>query len=131
MKTLLYLHGLGSNAASRKFTSLQQAFGDRYQLHCPEWTTTTVITDFLNNLFNYYEHEKSILIIGSSTGANFAYQLTQKLRRKGVSVELILVNPLLSLSQRISLREFPAQLATYLQDIVEVENCKLILSRQD
>lgn len=40
MKTLFYFHGLGSNAASRKFVRLQQVFGDKFKVICPETTNS-------------------------------------------------------------------------------------------
>lgn len=43
MKTLLYFHGLGSSAASRKFIKLQSEFADKYQVTCVEWTYTSDI----------------------------------------------------------------------------------------
>ena len=131
MKTILYLHGLGSIASSRKFISLQQVFGDKYQLYCPEWTITTDINLLLINLFVKYKNEKSIIIIGSSTGANFAYQLANNLRINAVEVNLILINPLLHLEQRISESLFPLDLEQYMCEIIEVSNCTLILSKRD
>lgn len=131
MKTILYFHGLGSSAASRKFVRLQQVFADRYHVICPEWTFTTDIRVLLANLLAQYEKHKSIIIIGSSTGANFAYQLTESLRSKAVKVNLILINPLLDFEQRISSRPFPAKLENYIRTISEVNECSLILSKHD
>lgn len=131
MKTILYFHGLGSSAASRKFVSLQQVFADNYKVVCPEWSFTTDIQLMLANLLKQYESHTSIIMIGSSTGCNFAYQLTMSLRAKGVKVKLLMINPLLLIKQRISLRAFPVQLANYLSEIREVDHCTLILSTQD
>ncbi|MBP3944295.1 alpha/beta hydrolase fold domain-containing protein [Sphingobacteriaceae bacterium WQ 2009] len=85
----------------------------------------------VTNLFTKYEHQKYIVIIGSSTGGNFAYQLADSLRNSGVKVKLIMINPLLQLTQRITSRPFPAKLATYLCDISEVNQCAMIISNQD
>lgn len=131
MKTILYFHGLGSSAASRKFVRLQQVFSHKYQLICSEWTYTTSIRILLGNLLTQYENEKSIVIIGSSTGGNFAYQLAERLRFSGVKVKLILINPLLHIAQRTSQRPFPIMLEGYLREIKEVRDCTLILSRHD
>lgn len=46
-------------------------------------------------------------------------------------VKLILINPLLKLDQRTSLRPFPELLKVYMQNIFLVLDCTLILSRQD
>lgn len=112
MKTLLYFHGVGSSAASRKFIKLQSEFADKYQVTCVEWTYTSDMRTMITNLFTKYEHQKSIVIIGSSTGGNFAYQLADSLRSSGVKVKLIMINPLLQLTQRITSRPFPAKSAT-------------------
>lgn len=131
MKTILYFHGLGSSANSRKFIRLQQVFGEKYQVLCPEWTFTTDIRLLLANLLTAYENQQSIVLIGSSTGCNFAYQLAEKLRAKAVDVNLILINPLMHLQQRISGRIFPEKLKSYMQEIKEVSDCTLILSTAD
>lgn len=131
MKTLIYLHGLGSSAASRKFVCLKEVFGSKYNVVCPEWTYKTSIRVMLGNLFRQYENEKSIIIIGSSTGGNFAYQLAERLRLNGVKVKLILINPLLHMGQRTSQRTFPVILSNYLWEIKEVNNCSLLLSNDD
>ena len=131
MKTLLYFHGLGSSAASKKFVRIQNHFGNTYQIVCPEWNDTTDVELMLANLFKQYENQTSITMIGSSTGCNFAYQLADQLRAKGVEVKLILINPLLQLGQRISNRPFPDSLVKYLWDIKEVNQCTLILGNLD
>jgi len=131
MKTLIYLHGLGSSAASRKFVCLKEVFGSKYNVVCPEWTYKISIRVMLGNLYRQYENEKSIIIIGSSTGGNFAYQLREKLRLDGVKVKLILINPLLHLEQRTSQRTFPSNLVGYMSEIKEVKDCSLILSNED
>ena len=86
----------------------------------------------LGNLSRQYENEKSIIIIiGSSTSGNFAYQLRERLRLDGVKVKLILINPLLHLVQRTSQRTFPSNLVGYMSEIKEVKDCSLILSNED
>lgn len=131
MKTSLYLHGLGSSSASKKFTRLKIEFETKYQIDCPEWTETTDINTFLSNLVEKYKNEKSILIIGSSTGGNFGYQLTNMLRALNVQVKLILINPLLHINQRISNWPFPVSLEKYLYEILEVNDCSMILGTHD
>lgn len=131
MKTILYFHGLGSSAASRKFVRLQQVFGHKYQIVCPEWTFTTDIRMMLGNLLTQYECFKSIIIIGSSTGCNFAYQLAENLRLKSVNVNLIMINPLFHLGQRLNTKPFPAKLESYVKAIREVNECTLIVSNAD
>lgn len=131
MKTLLYLHGLGSSANSKKFIRLQEEFTAQYQVVCPEWTVDTNIDFLLNNLFNKYQNDEFTIIIGSSTGGNFGFQLANLLRQNGVKVKLILINPLLNLVSRITSRPFPTQLARYLHEIKEVNECTLILSLKD
>ena len=55
MKTLLYFHGLGSSASSRKFLAIQKAFGAKYEVVCPEWTYKTSIRVMLEKLYRQYE----------------------------------------------------------------------------
>jgi len=128
MITLLYLHALGSSTNSKKFVRLQEDFGTTYQVVCPEWMLDANIDFFIDNLCNEYQNEEFIIIIGRSTGGNFAFQLTNLLRQKGVKVKLILINPLLNLTSRITTRPFPTQLAQDILEIKEVNDCALILS---
>ena len=48
-----------------------------------------------------------------------------------MKVKLILINPLLNLTSRITTHPFPTQLAQYISEIKEVNECILILSIKD
>lgn len=131
MKELLYIHGLGSGKDSRKYKLIQQAFHTSHRCTCAEWNADTDIKLFLFNLFKRYLGSPELVIIGDSTGGNYACQLRDVLIKNGVRARLILLNPLLNIANRIADFAFPSSLEDSLAVIDEVNHCFLLQSLYD
>ena len=93
---IIYLHGLNSGIDSNKFKILQKTFGG---IECFEWVPNDPIKDKLNDLVSKLSKQDEIVLIGDSTGANFAYQARELLKQYNKKVKLILISPLLSMVQ--------------------------------
>lgn len=128
-KTLLYIHGYGSDHNSRKFLDLKNYFGQEYTYHCLEWMVESDIKYLLRLALKKCENISQLAIIGDSTGANLAYQL-RELRAKQED-KLILLSPLLDISTRLRDIPFPTTFEQQLIKISKPENCLIIASRQD
>lgn len=128
--TILYFHGLGSDEQSRKFQLLKERFSTA-DVYCVVWNKDT---DFIQ-LFEHWRYKTqeadNIILIGDSTGGNYAYQFRKMLTKLKLSSKLILINPLLKLENIIADFTFPKELTNTLLNIDKVENALLILSRRD
>lgn len=131
MKQLLYIHGLGSSKDSRKYKLIHETFHTSHNCACAEWNPDTDIKLFLFNLFKRYLGTQELVIIGDSTGGNYACQLRDILVRNGVRVRLILLNPLLNIAHRIADFPFPSGLEDSLAAIDQVDHCFLLQSLYD
>ncbi|WP_164123063.1 YqiA/YcfP family alpha/beta fold hydrolase [Sphingobacterium sp. xlx-130] len=131
MKQLLYIHGLGSGRDSRKYKLIEQSFRSTHHCTCAEWNSDTDIKLFLFNLFKRYLGIKELVIIGDSTGGNYACQLRDLLISNSVSVRLVLLNPLLNIANRIAYHPFPDTLRDSLAAIDQVDHCFLLQSLYD
>lgn len=127
--TLLYIHGLGSDQHSRKFINLKTYFQDQFNYDFIEWTNDSDIPYLLKEKVIKYKDTPQLIIVGDSTGANFAYQL-RAMRNKKKDI-LILTSPLLDIDKRIADFEFPKQLIPYLIKINTPENTLIIASKTD
>lgn len=76
--TLLYIHGLGSDRHSRKFINLKEYFKDRFSYDFIEWNNDSTISVLLVEAEAKLENVENPILIGDSTGANFAYQLRER-----------------------------------------------------
>ena len=128
---ILYFHGLGSNCDSSKFQILTREFSKEYSIDCVLWNLNTDFSELLMNLQYKISGQKDVVLIGSSTGGNYAYQLAEKLRMSNSNVKLILINPLLNVNNRIADFPFPSELLDSLIAIDEVNNCHLLISKND
>ena len=77
------------------------------------------------------EAECQIVLVGDSTGANFAYQLRERLEKKTIKSILILTSPLLNIDNRISDFEFPKTILSQLQKIENPSDALIIASKKD
>ena len=127
--TLLYIHGLGSDQYSRKFLNLKAYFKDRFEYDFIQWDNHSDIKNLINEKQKSYQNTQQLILIGDSTGANFAYQL-RELRDKDKDI-LILTSPLLDLKDRIADFEFPKELARYLIPISNPSNALIIATKTD
>lgn len=128
---ILYFHGLGSGKDSTKFKLLQQHFGDTQEVVCVSWNVETDISQLLFNLFKKYKDTSDLTLIGSSTGGNYACQFANMMRANRIEVKLVLLNPLLQLSLRITNRPFPTSLLASLWHIESLQDCYLICAVHD
>lgn len=127
--TLLYIHGFGSDRNSRKFLNLKDYFGEQYNYDFIEWKNDSDIKSLIQEKFLKYKTENDLIIIGDSTGANFAYQLREI--RRNTSDKLILTSPLLDFKKRISNFEFPELVAKQLVKINHPKKAMIIATRTD
>ncbi len=127
-KTVLYIHGLESDRYSRKFQDLQAFFGNEFNYDFLEWDNDSNIRNLIQQMDLKYT-DQPLIIVGDSTGANFAYQLRQL--RNNPNDKLILTSPLLTIDKRIADFEFPQSLVQYLTKITEPENCLIIATTKD
>lgn len=131
MIDLLYFHGLGSNKDSRKFKLIENAFDRTHNCFCVEWGNDTDISGLLTDLWSLYKDKDELVLIGDSTGGNYAYQLRERLKVFGVKIKLVLLNPLLDFSNRIANFSFPEKLEETLEKIKELDHCFLLQSNRD
>lgn len=128
---LLYIHGLNSDATSRKYLNLKEYFQGKFEFDCLEWKNDDNISELLDQAELKLENEINPILFGDSTGANFAWQLRERRRHKGKNSILILSSPLLDVSKRIAEFEFPSQLKTYLNKIEYPTDAMLIVPTND
>ncbi len=131
MIDLLYFHGLGSNKDSRKFKLIENTFDSTHSCFCVEWEKDTDISELLTDLWSLNKDKEELVLIGDSTGGNYAYQLRERLKVSGVKIKLVLLNPLLDFSNRIANFPFPKKLEKSLEKIKEINHCFLLQSNRD
>lgn len=131
MKKLLYIHGLGSDRNSRKFLNLKDYFKDQFNYNFVEWNNDSNISALLDIAENWLKSEDQIILIGDSTGANFAYQLRERLKENNIKSILILTSPLLDIDNRIGDFEFPKNIIPQLWKIENPEDALIIATQKD
>ncbi|WP_262152196.1 YqiA/YcfP family alpha/beta fold hydrolase [Chryseobacterium foetidum] len=129
--TLLYIHGLGSDQHSRKFINLKDYFKDQFNYDFVEWKNDSIISELLDQAELKLEDIENPVLVGDSTGANFAYQLRERRSQKGKNSILILSSPLLNIDERIADFEFPETLIPQLQKFDDPENALIIATKKD
>lgn len=132
-KKLLYIHGLGSDRNSRKFINLKDHFQNQFVYNFVEWNNESDIYELLDIAEKWLvsESESQIVLVGDSTGANFAYQLRERLEKKTIKSILILTSPLLDIDNRIADFEFPKTILPQLKKIENPSNALIVASRKD
>lgn len=131
MPKFLYIHGLNSDATSRKYLSLKTYFRDEFIFDCLEWKNDDAISELLDRAEMELENETNPIIFGDSTGANFAWQLRERRLEKNQKTILILSSPLLNINQRIADFEFPESLIPYMEVIDNPKDTLIIASEKD
>lgn len=129
--TLLYIHGLGSDQHSRKFINLKDHFKDQFNYDFVEWTNDSNISELLDEAELKLENIDNPILVGDSTGANFAYQLHERRSQKDKKSILILSSPLLNIDERVADFEFPESLIPQLQKFDNPENALIIATKND
>lgn len=128
-KTLLYIHGYGSDRNSRKLQQLKNYLGDQYNCFFLEWTVFSDIPFLLNLALQKYGNVENLVIVGDSTGANLAYQLRELRDRAGD--KLILLSPLLNPNKRKREIPFPDEFCAHLRTVIHPVNALVIASKTD
>lgn len=133
MKKLLYIHGLGSDRNSRKLVNLKDYFKDQFQYDFVEWNNDSDISSLLAVAEKWLQSEPAdqIILVGDSTGANFAYQLRDSLKEINIESILILTSPLLDIDNRIADFEFPKNILPQLWKIENPEDALIIATQKD
>ena len=131
MKKMVYFHALDSGKSFRKFRLLKDHLGDRYELLCIEWNVDTDFRILMFNLFKRLLKEPEVVLIGDSTGGNFACQIRDILIQNHIKVTLVLLSPLLSIDTRIATFPLPNVLLESLQNFWRVEDCLSITGIND
>ena len=126
---LLYIHGLGSDRNSRKFLSLKEYFKDEFEYDFLEWFNDSDIHQLIQKKNTELQNVEKLVIIGDSTGANFAYQLRDL--RKSKQDILILTSPLLDIEKRVADFDFPKSIIPYLKKYNNPENAFIIVAFKD
>lgn len=129
--TLLYIHGLGSDQHSRKFINLKDYFKDQFNYDFVEWKNDSIISELLDEAELKLEDTENPILVGDSTGANFAYQLRERRLKKGKNSILILSSPLINIDVRVADFEFPETLIPQLQKFENPENALIIATKKD
>lgn len=127
--TLLYIHGLGSDRNSRKFFDIKNYFKDQFEYDFLEWKNDSDIEVLIEEKFQKYQNVNQLIIVGDSTGANFAYQLCE-LRNCKFDI-LVLTSPLLDIEKRIANFDFPDLIKPQLMKIENPKNALIIATKND
>lgn len=127
----LYIHGLGSDETSKKFVDLKAYFKEAFEYYCMEWKNEDNIHQMLSEVEALFDEDKTLIVVGDSTGGNFAYQLKESRKKAGNETILVLLNPLLNFSLRIRSFNFPANIKQYLEIILEPEEAFILLGQHD
>lgn len=98
---------------------------------CLEWKTDDNIPRLLADTAARLRDKRHVILVGDSTGGNFAYQLRELLRPQGIKTTLILLNPLLDLSKRIAPFAFPESLVPYLKQIDKPADAYIFIAMRD
>ena len=131
MITYVYLHGLHSSKESFKYKILQKAFNNTI---CIEWNEYSNINDILNQATDEIAEIDTdrIIIIGDSTGGNFACQLRNLLlNKKNIHAGLVLLNPLLTIEAVYDRSIINKGLQNYLSHIYQIEDAIIFTSIDD
>lgn len=127
----LYIHGYGSNQSSRKFSDLKEFISD-CNFTCLEWNENSDFASLLQEEEKRFEQVENLIIMGDSAGANYAYQLREKRKQKGIKSILILTSPLLNLEDRMRTDFlFTDNLKNSFVKIPTVDNAFILKARED
>ena len=127
-RKIFYFPGLNSGKDSRKFQIIKDFFGEKYEYVLVDWQEHHHIPALLNTIkrekgYDYY------LIVGDSTGANFAYQF-RDLLDPSRETHLLLLSPLLSYSSIKADVNFPEDTRVHLKEI-HPSHCTIIYGEND
>jgi len=131
----VYIHGFGTTGAnSSKFKKIQaHAQSKNEKAIALEWNEhqKDILSKLIAQLENAIDYNIPTILIGSSTGGNFTYQIINTLKNEKFS--FVLLNPLLNVEQRkIDNELFTKDLANQLKDFPkDLSNGLIILGAND
>lgn len=129
MKTLIYVHGYGSDRSSRKFLALKKHLSKTHKCYCLEWIVHSDIPFLLEKTLEKCKNIETLDIVGDSTGANLAYQLREMRNISGDG--LVLLSPLLYLEQIKCNIPFPSTFLKILRSFTNPKKVFIIASKKD
>ena len=105
-------------------------------VECIEWSVDDNIDNRLEVIsqhiyLNSRNYSDKIILVGDSTGGNFACQLRDKLKNVKIYTGLVLLNPLLSLKSVYNTDIFSDNIKKYIEDINVIDDALLIVSKDD
>lgn len=131
----VYIHGFSTTGAnSTKFKKIAaHALAKKAHAIALEWNEKQpdVLNQLINQLNQQINWNEPVLLIGSSTGGNFTYQLLEQFPNK--KINFVLINPLLNVEQRrVDNHFFPLMLANQLKNPSEnLSNGLVLLGKND
>lgn len=133
MRTIIYIHGLySSSKESSKFDILKNAFDNVIAF---DWSVDDKHIDVkLRELAtNLVESANDIVIIGDSTGANFAIQLREMMQSisKFSYAKLILISPLFSVDMLRDKEIMPAVIRQQIKDVDKLYDALVFMPLND
>jgi predicted esterase YcpF (UPF0227 family) len=126
MTKYIYIHGLNSSKNSYKYKILNQ----RFDMIILEWDKLTNINSKIDEIIKNINPSDKLMLIGDSTGGNFACQLRDKLNILNIYSKLVLLNPLLNIESLI-IDIMPNEILKYIKPINEIKDALLIISNND
>lgn len=127
--TLLYIHGLYSDQYSRKFLNLKDYFKDEFDYDFMEWNIVSDINALISKKIEELKNVENLIIVGDSTGANYAYQF-RDLRNVENDI-LILTSPLLDFEKLNNDFDFPEKIIPTLKKYTVPKNALIIATLKD
>lgn len=108
MKNIIfYIHGYNSDHNSRKFKALQSHFGAQFAYDFMEWEPQSNFSQLITEALQKLDTYDNPIVVGDSTGANFACQIAQIRSANNKTTQLILTSPLLDIKHRFRTEEAP------------------------
>lgn len=126
MTKYIYIHGLNSSKNSSKYKILKK----RFDMMILEWDKQTNIDSKIDAIIKDINPSDKLILIGDSTGGNFACQLRNKLNNLNIYSKLVLFNPLLNI-ESLSIDIMPNEILKYIKPITEIKDALLIISNND
>jgi predicted esterase YcpF (UPF0227 family) len=134
-KTILYyVHGYKTKPEkikSRKFRNLNSFFGEKFNYGYMSWNENSDFDKLLDKALEQTRDYNKVILIGDSTGANFAYQIRQYIKERKQNVKLILTSPLLDVKKRLRDIPFTGNLLRALLKINSPKDCLIIATNED
>lgn len=131
LDVVFYIHGYGSNQHSRKFVNIKNHFKKKKVYDFMEWTPDSDFESLLSSANARLLRYHNPVIIGDSTGANFAYQLRERLAKRNRDCILILTSPLLNVDKRLRDVPFTENLVDALVKVDHPKDALVIATPED